>query len=327
MISDVIRLKIDRWLDGDLPDEDEASLQRALEDDPESLAHFADRALLQGLLREAADRAVMVGGRAEPRRRWPVTWIAATVVACGVLAGAVPIPQATASPVAVVTKALEACRTVLDRRYVVRLEPTQAALQGSRGHSLQPRESTLWARDARFVQTLEVADKRLVWGRDARGAVWFAGSRQAVAVFEADEIPDTLRELCDLRTLDIETLLGSLLADFDLERTGRTTSTDTILARPKAGAAPARFGPVQLEIDRQSMLVRSVVLERRHRDRAVAITRFTLAETASGREGQYEWRSHVDPDIEVRDRGSARGARRELLTEFLKILRRPPADA
>lgn len=327
MISNEIRLKIDQWLDGDLPDEDEAALRRALEDDPDSLAHFADRALLHGLLREAADRAVMVGGRDEPRRRWPVAWIAATVVACVVLAGAVTIPQATASPVAVVTKALEACRTVLDRRYVVRLEPTQPALQGSRGQSLQPRESTLWTRDARFLQTLEVSDNRLVWGRDARGAVWFAVSPQAVAVFEADEIPDTLRELCDLRTLDIETLLGSLLVDFDLERTGRTGSTETILARPKAGAAPARFGPVQLQIDRQTMLVRSVVLERRHRDRTVAITRFTLEETASGREGQYEWRSHVDPDAEVRDRRSARGGRRELLTEFLRILRRPPADA
>lgn len=324
-----VRLMIDRWLDGDLPRTEEAALQQALENDPESLVHLGDRAVLHGLLREMAGR-VDVGGRGpRPRSRLgrPVAWVAAAVAACVVLAGVLTIPQATASPVAVVTKALEACRTVLDRRYAVRLEPTQAALHGIRGQSLQPRESTLWARDARFVQALEVADERLVWGRDARGTVWFAMSPDAVAVFEADEIPDMLAEQCDLRTLDLETLLGSLLAGFDLERTSRTASTDTILARPSAGAAPARFGTVELEIDRRTMVVKRVVLERRHRDRAVAITRFTLEETASGREAQYEWSSHVDPEIEVRDRESALGARRELLTEFLRILRRPPADA
>jgi hypothetical protein len=327
MIRDDIRLRIDQWLDGDMPDADEAALQQALEDDPELLAHVADRALLHGLLREAADSAVAVGGRAEPRPRWPVAWIAVTGVACVILAGVLSLPQATASPVAVVQRALDACRTVLDRRYAVRLEPAPATLQGVSGQPLQPRDSTLWARDARFVQALEVSGRPLVWGRDVSGAVWFAVSRQAVAVFDADEIPDTLRELSDLRTLDLETLLVSLLADFDLERTGRTAHTDTIVARPRAGTGPARFGPVELEIDRRTMLVRSVILERRHRDRAVAITRFTLQETASGREAQYEWRSHVDSDAEVRDRGSARGARRGLLTEFLLLLRRPPAES
>jgi len=328
MIGDDVRLSIDRWLDGDLPDADEAVLAAALEKEPEALALLADRAVLHGLIGEAAIGAFVVAGRVETRRRVgrSVAWIAAAAVACTVLGGLVLLPQATASPAAAVKQALEACRTPLDRRYAVRIEPTRPGLRNPAGRPLQPRESTLWARDDRFVQSMEAAGRDLVWGRGARGAVWFAVSRRSVAVFEADEIPDTLRELCDLRTLDLETLLASLLADFDLERTGRTASTDMIVARPRAGTGPSKFGSVELEIDRESMLVRSVVLERRHRDRQVAIGRFTLEETASGREAEYEWRSHVDPDAEVWDHRSAPGGRRELLLEFLQLLRRAAAE-
>jgi hypothetical protein len=331
MTTDDTRFQIDRWLDGDLPEADEAALQVVLENDRESVAFLAHRAVLHGLLRDAAGRAVVVGGCVEPRRRWSlgrhVVWVAAAALVCTIVVGLASLPQATASPVAVVQKALDACSTLLDRRYAVRIEPSRSALRTGAGRSLVPWESTLWARDARFVQSMEVADRHLVWGRDARGAVWFSVSRRAVAVFEADEIPDTLRELCDLRTLDLETLLASLLAEFDLERTGLTASTDMIVARPRAGTGPSRFGSVELEIDRESMLVRSVVLERRHRDRQVAIVRFTLEETASGKEAEYEWHSHVDPDAEVCDRRSALGARRELLAEFLRLLRRVAAES
>lgn len=327
MIGDDIRLKIDRWLDGDLPETDEVALGQALENDPDSLAHLADRAMLHALLQEATGRVVVVGGRIGTRRKFvqPLAWIAAAAVALVVIGGMISLPQATASPAAVVKQALEACRTLLDRRYAVRIEPAQPGLRNPAGRP-PSRESTLWARDARFVQSMEIAGRDLVWGRDAGGAVWFAVSRRAVAVFEADEIPDTLRELCDLRTLHLETLLASLLADFDLERTGRTASTDMIVARPRAGTGPSKFGSVELEIDRESMLVRSVELERRHRDRQVAIGRFTLEETASGREAEYEWRSHVDPDAEVRDQRSALGGRRELLVEFLRLVRRAAAE-
>jgi hypothetical protein len=244
-----------------------------------------------------------------------------------IVVGLASLPQATASPIAVVKKALEACRTLLDRRYAVRIEPARPGPRHLMGRDTPLRESTLWARDARFVQSAEILGRNLVWGRDADGAVWFAVSRRAVAVFEAAEIPDALAEVCDLRALDLETFLASLLADFDLERTGRTASTDMIVGRPRAGAGWSKFGSVELEIVRESMLVRSVVLERRRRDRQVAIVRFTLEETASRKEAEYEWHSHVDPDAEVCDRRSALGARRELLAEFLRLLRRAAAES
>lgn len=323
-ISDDIRLKIDRWLEGDLPEADEAALRQALENDPASVAHLADRAVLHGLLRETGGRAVVVKGHAGSRRTFglPVAGIAAAVVACVVLAGLTSLRQAAAGPVAVVQKALEACRTLPDRRYSVRIEPARPPLRGSAGRPLSSRESMLWTRDARFVQSIEVSGRNLVWGRDVRGAVWFAVSRRVVAVFESDEVPESLRDACDLRTLDLQALLASLLAEFDLERTRRTASTETIVARPRRGADKPTHGAVEIEVERDSLLVKSIVLERLHREELVATVRLTLEEIGRRPDSLYLWQDHVDPDAEVHARSSRPGARRKLLAEFLGLMRR-----
>ena len=323
MMTDDTRLKVDRWLDDDLSVADEATLQQALEGEPGTLAHLADRALLHGLLRESGDRAAVVAVSMQPRRRFDrrVACGVAAVLACIIVGGIVSLRPATASPTAVVRKALEACGTLVDRRYAVRIEPTGTGRRGFTVRPQSPRDSTLWVRGTRFVQMAEVPGRTLVWGRDARGAVWFAVSRRSVAVFEADEIPESLRDLCDLRTLDLETLLTSLLKDFECERIGSTSGVDTILARPRAGTA-SRVGPVEIEIDEDSLLVTNVVLERRHHDWAVGRVRFELEETSIGQESLYEWPDHVDSDADVRDRGAVPGARRELLGEFLRLLRR-----
>ena len=329
MIGENIRLMIDQWLDGDLPEADETVLQRALETDLESLTHLADRAVLHRLLREAAEREAVIAGPVGPRRNLgrPVAWVAAAIVACTVLGGLVSLPRATAGPVAVVKRALQACRTSMDRRYAVHIEPTRSNIQDPSSRPAPPSESTLWVRDARFVQSAEVSGGTLVWGRDTRGAVWFALSRRSIAVFDADEIPEVLREVCELRTLELETLLTSLLRDFDLERFGRTGNTDTVVARPRAGAGSSKFGSVRIDIDSESLLVTNVSLERLHRERAVATIRFTLEETTSDEGSRYEWQHHADADAEVLGRDAVRGARSELLGEFLRRLRGYPAES
>ena len=70
-----------------------------------------------------------------------------------------------------------------------------------------------------------------------------------------------------------------------------------------------------------------MVIQRRHRGRLTATVRFVLEETAARDEGAYEWRGHVDADAEVLDGTAVRGARRDLLTEFLRIVRQEPADS
>lgn len=324
MIDEPVRQRIDRWLDGDLPVEDEAALERDLHDDPETLSVLAERALLHGLLRDMAGTQATIPARIERRRAVrSVVWVAAALAAC-LVAGTLLLPSADAGSADMVQKALDRWRDDLDRRYSVRVEPAFPRLRWARSRPLPPL-STLWVRGGRFVQTTEVEGQSLSWGRDALGDVWFTVSPRSVAVFAADETPDPLRDACDLRTLDHATLLETLLSRSDLRRGGATSTTETIVARPRDVAS--RFGRVWIGIERDSLRVRSLVVERRHRGRVVATVHFTLEETTSREESIYEWARHVGPDAEILDRAAGRAARRNLLTEFLRLLRQEPAEA
>jgi hypothetical protein len=157
------------------------------------------------------------------------------------------------------------------------------------------------------------------------GLVGAGRTELARAVFGADETPDPLRDACDLRTLDQATLLETLLADFDLRRVSGNRFTNTIVARPRDGAS--RIGRVWIVIERESLRVRSLVVERRHRGRKTATVHFTLEETAPRDDAIYEWPGHVAPDAEILDRSAGRAARRSLLTEFLRLLKQEPAES
>lgn len=220
-----------------------------------------------------------------------------------------------------VRPALDAARGGTDRRYAVRVEPAPARPRDARVRPAAA-ESTLWVRGDRFVQSTEVEGERLAWGRDAAGAVWFSLSPRTVAVFAADEIPEALRDVCDLRTLELATLLESLLQGFDLERGAGDGATETIVARPRS--RDSRLGTVEIAIDRDTRQVLGAVLERRRRGRFVATVRFTLEETGPRDDEAYRWQAHVGSDAAVLDRDAARGARRDLLAEFLRLLARIP---
>jgi hypothetical protein len=321
-----VRQRIDRWLDGDLPVDDEAALEQDLHDAPETLTLLADRALLHGLLRDLTGRPVVVPAAVERRRKVvrSVAWSALGLVVCGVLGTLLVLPTADAGSADVVQKALDRSRDDSARRYSVRVEPAFPRLWAAQSRPLPP-VSTLWVRDTRFVQSTEIDGRTLAWGRDARGAVWFTVSPGTVAVFGADETPDPLRDACDLRTLDQATLLETLLADFDLRRVGGNRFTNTIVARPRDGES--RFGRVWIVIERESLRVRSLVVERRHRGRKTATVHFTLEETAPRDDAIYEWPGHVAPDAEILDRSAGRAARRSLLTEFLRLLKQEPAES
>lgn len=325
MIDDRARQRVDRWLDGDLPVSDEAALESDLRDDAESLAHLADRALLHGLLRELAGRPVVVPVALERRRTVvrSVGFAALGLLVCVVVGTSFVLPTADAGSATIVQKALDRSRDDFDRRYSVRVEPAfpRRWMGSSRP---QPPVSTLWVRDRRFVQTTEVDGGTLVWGRDGCGAVWFTVSPRSVAVFGADETSDPLRDACDLRTLDQATLLETLLSNFDLRRVGGTPSTDTIVAHPRDGAS--RFGRIRIVIERDSLRVSSLVVERRIRGRTTATVHFTLEETAPRDEAIYEWSEQIGPDAEILDRSAGRAARRSLLTEFLRLLRQEPTE-
>ena len=330
MITAELKQRLDLWLDGELPSEEVALLQSELENSPDAVAFLADRAILNELLVRAAATDPLSGElhvQPDPqRRRWFVrtsTWAAATAaVATLFLVSLAMVPKAAASPMELVQRALAACQALLDRRYTVEIEPNTVLRRGPFRQRTATPASTLWVRGSQFIQIFDSPVGKLVWGRDVEGAVWFTLSERAGAIFKAGEVPEQLEEICELRTLDLQNLLENLLSDFELEQSQQEGDNYRIEARPKPGRKSSKFGPVELEIERGTSLVRRASVERLIEGRTIAVVSFSLEEVASQNDSLYEMKTYLQPDAEVLDRSSRRGRRSELLREFMQQIRK-----
>jgi hypothetical protein len=338
MIDESLKRQIDRWLDDDLPETDESGLRRTLASDTEAIDFLCERALLhQALANSGAfvgemPQSVRQAGTIEPRTedRWrsvrgrfgrPWLWGTVTAAAIGLLILSMAfLPTVGANPARLVERTLAEYRETADRCYDVKIELGSAFRRGPFSRRQARFDSELWVRGDSFTQTYDSEGQSLVWGRDARGAVWFSVTADAVAIFEADEIPTALQELCDVRTLDLPTLLESLLRDCELRSVSGHRGISTILARPRAGSG-AKFINAEIEIETDSLLVRSVTLQRGIDGRAVATTRFVLEQVTSVDDSMYDMRSHLRKDAEVLDGVTRLRRRAELFRAFLQRLR------
>jgi len=342
MIPDSLRQQIDQWLDGDLPEGEQARLKESLEQAPEALEFLSDRALLHTMLSKSAvfdflplnavlDYSEVDHSSKKPLLRpyrslaQPWIWASSATVACLLLISMLLLPNVVASPAELVQKTLAEYRTPMDRCYAIKVETEGRPLRKRLPGRAVPADSKLWVRGNSFVQFFDSSGDQLVWGRDAQGAVWFTLSGKSAASFEANEIPEVLQDVCDLRTLDVTTLLESLLRDYDLKYTDREDSNHTILASPRAEVSNSKYGTVEIEIDSRSGLIRHVSLERLRAKRVLAVISFSLEETQNREDSFYDVRTHLQRNAEVLKRGSGFGKRSDLLREFLQKLRFPNA--
>jgi hypothetical protein len=338
MIAETLKQQIEQWLDGELPVEDEARLQKVLESQPEALAFLCDRALLhQMLARAAAFEANLLSAESDdsslrssakeirphfaPRIGQPWLWASSAVAACLLVISIFFLPRVVASPAELVERTLAGFQSTLDRCYVVEVAADVPLRRKQFRRRTVPADSALWVRGESFVQIFTELDQQLVWGRNAQGAVWFTISGKAAAIFEADEVPELLQEVCELRTLQLPTLLETCLLDCELEYVTQERGCYTILARPRSLKSDSKFGEAEIEIEADSLLVRRVTLERINNSRPVATVSFSLKEVRPQPDSFYELQSYLQPDTKPFDRRTKRGRRSELLREFLQQLR------
>lgn len=339
MIPDSLQQQIDQWLDDDLNEEDQVRLQRVLESTPEVLDFLCDRALLHQMLLKSADcesiAFVAIDKPDTPasyaslpihpasRLKLPWVWASSAAIVCLLLITLFLLPDAIASPAVIVKKTLNAFRTEIDRCYTVKVDAEVPLRRNRLLRRAIPSDSKLWVRGSQFVQTYEDIDEPIAWGRNERGEVWFTVSGEALAVFEANEIPEVLQELCELRCLQLPNLLESLLRDYDLEYASSDQDSQVILAKPRAKSPKLKYGEVEVEVELNSLLVRRVTLERTKDSRPVAVISFLFEKTEQQPDAFYDPQTHSKIDSQVWDSGSRPGKRAELLREFLQKLRTP----
>lgn len=340
MIPDSLKQQIDQWLDDDLNEEDQVRLQRVLESTPEALDFLCDRALLHQMLFKSGgsdplhayvqiDKPAIAGNSenlSTPpifRLGHPWMWASSAAIVCLLLITLFLLPDAIASPAVIVKKTLNAFRNEIDRCYTVKVDAEVPLRRNRLLRRAIPSDSKLWVRGSQFVQTYEDIDEPIAWGRKERGAVWFTVSGETVAVFEANEIPEVLQELCELRCLQLPNLLESLLRDYDLDYASSDQDSQVILAKPRGNSPKLKYGVVEVEVELNSLLVRRVTLERTKNSRPVAVISFLLEKTEQQPVAFYDPQTHSKIDSQVWDSGSRPGQRAELLREFLQKLRNP----
>jgi hypothetical protein len=117
-----------------------------------------------------------------------------------------------------------------------------------------------------------------------------------------------------LCSMQLETLLGDVLRDFDLARAaphgGAADQTDLVHATLKPGRQPGSVTAAWLEIDRATHVVHRLVLSRN--DAAVT---YVLTETVALGDEPYRLESHLDADARIYTRSKNPEMRRQKLRE------------
>lgn len=310
---------IQRYLHGEATDAEVAELDRLLATDPalrrKLIVEAGIDAGLCEIARERASQPTAVAPRRSVWLSWrPLVAAAAGFVVVALLGSLLFVSSGTASAAAVVQRALKAHAALLDRCY--RVEVRGAA------RAVVPRsqQSLLWTRGDRFWNQIEADGKSVAWGRDEAGGVWFALSRKEGARLAANEVPEALAQACELRSLEMESLLRTILANFDLRREPTRSGADVIHAELKAGSV-SKYRSALLEVDAESGVLRHVELHREHQGRVVAVISAALVEPSLQDEISYTLEGHLDADARIYDRENGRGYRGRLLMNFLDLVR------
>jgi len=328
MMPELVRQQIDRWFDGELTEAEQDQLRQTLETLPEALEYFSDRGLLHQLLTETSAFSAPAAVLPEPRAaRRTLFWAASFAAGCLTLCCLLLLPPAVASPAELVRRTLAEFQSTADRCYTVSVESGAGLRRTGFRQQLRITDSTLWVRGNCFTQTFDADAGQLIWGRNGRGAVWFSMSGKSAAVFESDEVPEPLADACELRTLQLPTLLETLLRDYDLKYSSRNSRTNRILARPRSATASTKYGTIEIDIDPKSLLVQRVTLERLSDQRLMAVVSFSLVEVKSRNESLYELSGNLQPAATVLDRHARIGSRSELLRVFLQRIRAPQPES
>lgn len=265
---------------------------------------------------ETPNLVPLTASPSRPLFRMPWAWAMAASVACmALLAALLFFPSGKASAAAVVQRALKVHSALLDRCYRVEV-------RGERDGDSPPRQqSRLWTRGDRFWNQLQTDDKTVAWGRDGAGGVWFALSPKVGARLAADEVPEQLRTACELRSVEMESLLREVLAGFELRRESVSPDRDLIHAQPKTGNSSSKYSAVLLEVDSRTHVVQRVELQRAYQGRTVATVSFTLVESSLQDDASYTLEGHLDADGATYNRATARGQRGPVIAEFLRLIR------
>ncbi|MEO1525230.1 MAG: hypothetical protein AAFX06_07320 [Planctomycetota bacterium] len=207
----------------------------------------------------------------------------------------------------VVAAALKAHSFDFEHRYhasVTWENPLQAQLQPGSKIMVSTRGDEFWIGIT--------GRQRLAIGKAPDESVWIALNEVQGVRIAPDEVGPTLRDLLQLHSLRLESMLSGILRDHDLQLMESSATTDTIVAKPTRMLGWIRN--VLIEVDRES----GRVLNLRASGRTLLRGRFTVDFQSEGvptdGPSKYHLEEHLAPTASILTADQSREQRQEVLT-------------
>ena len=273
---------------------------------PESLVEVVD-------LQESAPPTTTKGGPAHELKRWrgKVGWLA-TAASLAIVAFFVGRFQtrAFASASDVIHAALDVHSNDVQREYLVDVvwEDSETA------ESIPPKDVRVTTWGDKFWISIE-ARRRFSLGSEPDSSVWIALSPLRGMRIEQDELGPLLRDVTDIYSLRLESMLEGVLQEHDLAIVESTAATYVVVATPRRKRGWIRN--VTVAVDRETKTVRRMVAKRRSLLRGPSMVTFTLVETTLPDESQFQLAGHLDSESVVLTGDSTPDLRREVLENVL----------
>jgi hypothetical protein len=137
-----------------------------------------------------------------------------------------------------------------------------------------------------------------------------------------DELPKKLREAVTVRGMELHSLLGILLADYELswsEAPSPAGDADRITATPRNAVEMLGVVSADITVDQMSRTVRQLILRRKFVNDGVVTLTFTLSPT-NDPPPSYTAEGHLPPNAPVHDTNAPVLRRRVLLQGLGEIL-------
>jgi hypothetical protein len=208
----------------------------------------------------------------------------------------------------------------IDRCYLVEVR-RESSFASELPSMPQVRLTRLWTRGDRFYAESVRPEARWSWGRDEANRFWIAFGPHAAVRLDVDEIPPWLDVFCDVNSLNVETWLDEILARFSVEREPATKdSTSVIRIKAKSDRALSLGYPVivaaEMEIDRETHVLRRVVIHRQLRGEPFATVTYSLVETDALDPQLYLLEGHLREPFQVFTRDHDPKRRDDLLARW-----------
>jgi hypothetical protein len=313
---------LSKLLDDALTDEELGELRELLAQDPNAKSELVDQLLLDTLLAESlgeepltalvdliGQSPVSATGAEEDNlalRQAPIKhksgrwmsisgWLAAaaSLFLMGVLFLFTGEREAFASATQIVEAAIRTHAALIERIYAVGV---QRGTGGDATFTL-PRDVRIATQGDRFwVQVRGLRD--WVWGRDEQGAVWVALGPNKAVFINPSEMGPQFQHLSQLYTLNVETLLKSLVKQCRLELVDTKGGLSTIVATPRQTWLNRALQRVTIEIDRETKAIQKLVIEREY-EQVKSTSTFTLIDSRQADESLYRPEGHLTAPFQI----------------------------